>query len=79
VSLGDLPAGEPNTDSSIQPARAGRQARQQRLAEEQAFTAWGNRAEPQFASLIPPMQHNSPGEGRALVVIPIQHSDELLA
>ncbi len=78
MTLGGLPAGQPDPHRPVQPAGTLRQGGQQRLAQEQAFPAGRHRPESQFASLVPPVQHDTPAEGRPFLPIPFEHSDELL-
>jgi hypothetical protein len=79
MTLGDLPAGQPYPDGAVQPAGTFRKGGEQRLAQEQAFPAWCYRPDPQFASLIPAVQHYPPPEGRPFLPIPFEHSDKLFA
>jgi hypothetical protein len=71
VALTDLSTGQPDPDRTIQPAGAFRQGSQQRLAQQEAFPRGGYRPKPQFASLISPMQDDSPGKDRPFVPIPV--------
>jgi hypothetical protein len=79
VTLGDLSAGQPHPYGAIQPTGPLGEGGQERLAQEKAFPGRSDRPEPQFASLVPPVQHNSPAERRPFLPIPFEHSDELLA
>jgi hypothetical protein len=79
MDLSGLPAGQSDPDCSIQPAGTLRQAREERLAQKEALPSGSHRPEPQFASLVSPVQYNSPGERRPFLAIPFEHSDELLS
>jgi hypothetical protein len=75
----DLPAGQPDPNCAVQPAWPLRQLGQEWLAEQEALPAGCHRPESQFAVLISLMQDHAPGKGRALLAVPVEHSDELFA
>ena len=77
VPRGHLPAGQPNPHSSIQPAGTFRQSSQEGLAQQEALSAGGDRTEPQSASFVTVVQHNTPGIGWSLLPVPVQDSDKL--
>ncbi len=79
VTLGDLSAGQPNPNRAVQPAGPFGQGGQERLTQKETLPGRGDRPEPQFASLVPPVQYHSPAERRSFLPIPFEHSDELLA
>jgi len=79
VTLRYLTACQPDPHRAIQPARTFRKRAQQGLGQEQAFSPRGYRTEPQFASLISPVQHHAPAKNRPLVPVPVQHPGQLLA
>jgi hypothetical protein len=79
MTLGHLAAGQPNPHRAIQPAGALSQRGEQRLAQQQALTGGSYRPKPQFASLVSPMQYNTPGKSRPLLPVPFKYPDQLLA
>jgi len=79
VALRYLAACQSYSHRAIQPARTFRKRAQQRLGQEEAFSRRGYRPEPQFASLISPVQHHPPAKNRPLVPVPVQHPEQLLA
>jgi hypothetical protein len=79
MTLGYLAASEPDPDGAIQPAGTFGQGTQERLGEQEAFPGRGHRSEPQFASLVSPVQHHAPAKGRPFLPIPVEHSEQLLA
>ena len=79
VTLGHLAASQSNSHCAIQPAGSFGQSTEQRLAQQQALTGRSYRPKPQFASLISPMQYNTPGKSRPLLPVPFEYPDQLLA
>jgi hypothetical protein len=77
MALSDLATRQPHAHCAIQPARPVGESRQQRLAQQQALTARRHCPKPQFPSLIPAVQDHAPPKCRALVPVPIQHSNQL--
>jgi hypothetical protein len=79
MTLGNLSAGQPYPDRSVQPAGSLSEGGQERLAQQEAFPGRGHCPKPQFASLVPAVQYYPPPEGRPLMPVPIEYSDELFA
>jgi len=79
MALGHLSAGQPHPHRSVQPAGTFHQPWEEGLTQEETLAARRYRSEPQFASLVPPMQHHAPPEGRPLVPVPFEHPEELFA
>ena len=79
VTRGNLAAGQPYPHRAIQPAGPLGQGSQERLGQQETLAGGGNRPKPQFASLITPMQHHPPPEGRPFQPIPVEHPNQLLA
>jgi hypothetical protein len=79
VALSHFPAGQADPHRSIEPAGTFRQSGEEGLAQQQAFSAGCYRAEPQSASLVTLVQHNTPGIGWSLETIPVQDSSKLFA
>ena len=77
VPRSHLPAGQPDPHRSIQPAGAFSQPSQEGLAQQQALSAGCYRTEPQSASFVTVVQHNTPGIGWSLLPVPVQDSDKL--
>jgi hypothetical protein len=79
MTLSNLAAGQPHPNRAIQPAGSIDESHQERLAQQEALATRGHCPKPQFPSLIPTVQDYPPPECRAVVLVPIQHSDELFA
>ena len=79
VTLSDLPTGQPHPNRAVQPAGPFGKRGEEWLTQEEAFSAGSHCPKPQFASLIPAVQHYPPAEYRPLVPIPFEHSNELFA
>jgi hypothetical protein len=79
VTLGHLSTGQPNPYRAVEPTGPFGECCEERLAEQEALSAWCDRPKPQFSSLIPTMQHDAPPEYRPFVPVPFEHSDELFA
>jgi len=77
VTLGDLSACQSYPHRAVEPARTLSQGGEKWLAQKEAFAGRCDRPEPQFASLVPPVQHDAPPEGRPFLPIPVEHSDQL--
>jgi hypothetical protein len=78
MTLSHLATGQPNPHCTIQPARSFGQGTEQRLTQQQALTGGSHGTKPQFASLISPMQYNTPGKSRPLLPVPFEDPDQLL-
>jgi hypothetical protein len=79
MTLSNLPAGQSHPNRAVQPAGAFGQSGEEWLTQQKAFSAGGHCPKPQFASLIPAVQHDTPPECRPLVPVPIEHSDKLFS